>query len=75
MHIKPKNMRTAKVFGRVLGAVTQRQPLQLKSASDGIQSPGHGFQFSHPLYNYVGIFQSVPGNRANNPAPFRNLSE
>ena len=28
---------------------------------------------SHSLHNYIGIFQSVSGNGANEPAPFRNF--
>ena len=75
MHIKPKKTRTAKVFGQVWGAVTQRQPLKLNSASNGILIRGDGFQFSDPLHDYIGIFQSVAGNRANNPATFRNFFE
>jgi hypothetical protein len=30
---------------------------------------------SHSLHNYIGIFQSVPGNGANDPASFRNFFE
>jgi hypothetical protein len=74
MHIKPKKTRTVKVFGQ-LESRSQRQRLEFNSPSDGIQSRGDGFQFFHALHDYVGIFQSVPGNRANNPAPFRNFSE
>jgi hypothetical protein len=74
MHIKPKKTRTAKVFGQV----GERQPAAVatvNSTSDGIQSRGDGFQFSHAPHYHIGIFQSVTGNRANNPAPFRNFSQ
>ncbi len=30
---------------------------------------------SHSLHNYIGIFQSVSGNGANDPASFRNFFE
>ena len=33
------------------------------------------FQFFHAVHNCVGILQAVPGDSANNPTLFRNLSE
>ena len=31
--------------------------------------------FAHSLHDYIGIFQSMSGNGANNPASFRNFFE